>query len=474
MIIIKEQYKKVDVLKKFINRTKELAYLNSEYGKKGASLVVLYGRRRMGKTTLITQFGSDKNMLYFFATEESESENRNAFKRIVADYIKSDLLKKAYVNDWELLFRELLSYNPHERRLIVIDEFQYLGKANPAFPSIFQKIWDTQLKDANVMVILCGSLVSMMEEQTLAYSSPLYGRRTGQIKLGPIEFSHYHEFFEGKSRKELIEYYSVTGGVPKYIELFAGMEDVHTAIRERVISRQSFLYEEPAFLLQNEVSEVGSYFSMIRAIAAGNHKLGKIAAALEVKQTSLTKYLKTLIELDLLERQVPITEEQPEKSKRGLYFIKDHFIEFWFKFIYPYKSFIETGHADFVLEEIRRYGVDRHIAYVYETICRDEMWNLNMEHVWDFHFDKVGRWWDGQAEIDIVAFDSRGQDIIFGECKYTDQPVGTEVFYQLADKAKRVRWKDRRRESFILFSINGFTREMEDLAESRPGIVLRT
>lgn len=459
-------------MRTFVNRKEELAYLNSEYKKEDSSLVVIYGRRRTGKTALITKFGSDKDMLYFFATEESENENRNNFKNLVAEFIGNEILKRANIEDWDIIFQELVKYKPDRKKLIVIDEFQYLGKANKAFPSIFQKIWDTILKDKNLMVILCGSLVSLMEEQTLSYSSPLYGRRTGQIKLGQIRFEHYHDFFKGKDRKELIEYYSITGGVPKYIELFDDSEDIFTAIYKNILSKQSFLYEEPIFLLQNEVSEIGSYFSIIKAIAAGNHKLSKIASALEVKQTNLSKYLKTLIDLDILERQVPITEENPEKSKRGLYRIKDNFIEFWFKFIYPYKNFIETNNVDIVLNKIKKNIVDNHISFVYENICIDEMWSLNSMNTWDFHFDRVGRWWNNNTEIDIIAYDSNGSDIIYGECKFTEKPVDVDIYYQLVEKSKAVNWKSDGREQFILFSINGFTKQMKDLAKNNKNIIL--
>jgi AAA+ ATPase superfamily predicted ATPase len=458
---------------RFINRLEEREFLKSEYEKSGSALVILYGRRRIGKTALISEFGRAKNMLYFLATEESETENRNQFQDLVAEYTHNQLLKKALVADWDLLFDTLVNYPTNAKKLIVLDEFQYLGRTNPAFPSVFQKIWDTKLKDQPVMVILCGSLISLMETQTLVYSSPLYGRRTGQIKLKQIPFQHYHEFFPAKGNRELIEFYSVTGGVPKYIELFGDCKDIYSAIARNVLSKQSFLYEEPVFLLQNEVSEIGSYFSLLKAIAAGNHKLGKIAAVLELKPTGLTKYLKTLIDLDIMERQVPITEDNPEKSKKGFYRIKDYFIEFWFKFVYPYKSFIETGNVDFVMNKIRSDLVGRHIAIVYEDICREKMWRLNGKKKFPFYYDKVGRWWNNNNEIDIVAYDSAGKDIIFGECKYITAPLDTDVFYTLLEKKTAVTWKnEERREYFIFFSINGYTQQMRALAEGRDDILL--
>ena len=321
-------------MEQFIDREYEMETLESEYRRKGSALVIMYGRRRVGKTTLISEFIKDKNALFFLASEESEAQNRALFKEKAADFIGSDLLKNADVKSWDVIFKAIMD-SPFDRKpVIVMDEFQYIGKSNPAFPSIFQRIWEEILKTRSVMVILCGSLISMMESQTLAYSSPLYGRRTAQIRLTQIPFSYYHDFFPNKSRRELIDFYAITGGVPKYIELFSETEDIYSAIQKNVLNRSGYLYDEPHFLLQQEVSEVGSYFSIIRAIAMGNSKLSAIASVLEVPATSLTKYLKTLIDLDILEREVPITEENPEKSKKGLYKIKDNYIRFWFAFVY--------------------------------------------------------------------------------------------------------------------------------------------
>lgn len=460
-------------MKKFINRENERAFLEDEYSRDGSSLVVLYGRRRVGKTALATEFCKEKSALYFLVTEESEQQNRTAFKNMVAEYSGNELLKHAAVEDWLLVFKEWLRFPTANKKVLVIDEFQYLGKSNAAFPSIFQKIWDALLAEAGVMVILSGSLISMMESQALSYSSPLYGRRTGQIKLGQIPFRFYQEFFPGKNRKERIEYYAVTGGVPKYIELFYDSKDIYKAIERNVLSKSSFLYDEPNFLLQREVSEVGSYFSIIKTIAAGDRKLSKIATALELKQTGLTRYLKTLIDLDILEREVPITEENPEKSKRGLYKIKDNFIRFWFQFIFPNLSYIESGNEAIALRKIRNNLVDRHVAYVYEDVCIEELWRLNGEDAWNFHFDKAGRWWDNNTEIDVVAFDSQGVDIIFGECKYWSNKVGVDVLLALEEKSARVEWKKSgRRAHYVLFAIGGFTEELAELAAGRSDLLL--
>ena len=460
-------------MKQFVDREQEMETLQSEYEREGSALVVLYGRRRVGKTTLISEFIRGKKALFFLASEEAEAQNRNAFREKVAEFIDSDLLRSADIKSWDVLFKAIMETSFDSKPVIVLDEFQYLGKANPAFPSIFQRIWEEILKDRSVMVILCGSLISMMESQTLAYGSPLYGRRTAQIRLKQIPFGYYHEFFPGKSRRELIEMYAVTGGVPKYIELFSESKDIYSAIQKCVLNRSGYLYDEPHFLLQQEVSEVGSYFSIIRAIAAGNTKLSAIAGILETKATSLTKYLKTLIDLDILEREVPVTEDNPEKSKKGLYKIKDNYLRFWFAFVYPNMSFIESGHSRIVMNKIRNSLVKNHIAFVYEDVCKERMWDLNAVGAWPFNFIKLGRFWDSKDEIDIVALDPEGKNLILGECKYCSEPVGVSVLRNLEAKASAVAWERYRRKVwYVLFSASGFTQELIDEAASRADLEL--
>lgn len=449
---------------KFINRTQEFKTLEEQYNTPSSSLVILYGRRRVGKTALVTEFlKKHTDTIYYLATEESEALNLKAFREQVAEYTANELLKSASV-DWNTVFKIICEYKTSTKKIIVIDEFQHIGESNNAFPSIMQKIWDTLLKDANIMLILCGSLITLMKKQTLDYGSPLYGRRTTQIKLKQIPFKCYGEFYHGKTNKELLPFYAVTGGIPKYIETFSGTEDLYDAIAHRVLSTQGYLYEEPYFLLQKEVSEIGSYFSLIKAIAMGNRKLSEISAAVEVKQTNLTKYLKTLIDLDLVEREVAATEPVPEKSKSGLYKIKDNFISFWFRFVYPYRSYLEKGETSYVLTQIQKGFVQNFASYVYEDVCREKMWELSANDLWDFHFDKVGRYWGSKApETDIVAIDTTGKNLVLGECKYSASPKGLSVLHALQERAEMLkRLTGATNVEYIIFSNSGFTQGLSD------------
>ncbi len=459
---------------KFVDRMQEMETLQAEYGQAQASFVVVYGRRRVGKTALLNEFlRTHDHGLYFLATEESELQNLKAFKAQVADFVGNPLLKSADV-DWLSVFTQLVNYEPDVKKIIVIDEFQYIGQSNAAFPSVLQKIWDTVLKDSNIMLIICGSYVSLMKSQALDYASPLYGRRTAQIKLKQIDFKHYHQFFGEKDVEKLIPFYAVTGGVPKYVEMFCSHGDVFSAIEKSVLNRQSFLYEEPYFLLQKEVSEIGSYFSLIKAIAFGNHKLADIAAEMGVKSTSITKYLRVLMDLDLVVREVPITEPNPEKSKRGLYKLTDNFIAFWFKFVYPYRGFLEKGETAFVANKIREGFVQNHASYVYEDIAREKMWELNMAGTWDFHFDKLGRYWGDKAgEVDIVAMDSMGKNLILGECKYTKSEKGLAVFHALQEKSVALQALiNSKQVAFIIFSTGGFSKGLREEAQRNPSLTL--
>lgn len=459
----------------FIDREAEPQALEREYAREGSSFVVVYGRRRVGKTELISRFIRNRRSLYYLATEEPELQNLESFQSVAADFLQSDLLRAARLSRWEDVFREIArACGPtDERAVIVIDEFQYLGRANPAYPSIFQRIWDTMLKDANVMLVLCGSLISLMRNQVLSEESPLYGRRTAQIRMRQIPFSHYREFLPGRSTRELVERYAVTGGVPKYIELFEDEKDVYSAISANVLDRSGFLYDEPNFLLQREVPDVGTYFALIRAIAGGAHRPSEISRSFGIKQTSLNKYLKTLIDLDVLERQVPVTEGNPDKSKKSLYRIKDNFLQFWFRFVLPNLSYLETGRTAVVEKRIREHFIDGHVAYVYEDVCRERLWDLADSGELGFVPERVGRWWSGSDEIDVVGLSASEGRAVWGECKFWKDPVGANVLRALEEKAARVPWeRDRRTDAFALFSASGFTDELWEIAASRGDVVL--
>ena len=458
-------------MKKFINRERELAALENQYATVGASLMVIYGRRRVGKTTLIKEFIKDKRALYFLAREESEDISLKRFTQELNTYTGQETWPTNSFDKWKELFDAFLRYEQNEKKILILDEFPYMVESNPAFPSILQWMWDEVFQNENIMLILSGSLIHMMIRHALNYESPLYGRRTGQIKLKQIDFIFYNKFFDAMPYRDLVDLYAVTGGVPRYIELFNQKNNIFNEINRLILSQDGLLFEEPEFLLRREVEEIGSYFTIIESIAMGNRKQGKISADIGVKQTSLPKYLKTLLDLDILEREVPVTERNPEKSKMSLYQIKDNFLRFWFRFVYPERNRIELGQSDYVLERIKANFIDKHAAHIYETVCRSEIWRLAFDGV--LQLNTVGRWWNTKMEIDIVGLDSTGEDIVFAECKYRNQPMDTDAFYNLLEKKDHVQWnKGNRREKYVMFSMAGFTNQLWKLAAERDDLLL--
>lgn len=442
-------------MKKFIGRTSELKTLEKEYHRE-AGFVVIYGRRRVGKTTLIKEFIREKNAMYFLATEELESENMKNFVNTFSRFSGMDYLENAKFADWESIFRIFAQYKPEEKKILVIDEFQYLISVNPAFASIFQRIWDTFLSDSNVMVVLCGSLISMMLKEVLSYESPLYGRRTAQIKLSPLNFSEFCLNYEGMSFEDLVKLYSITGGVPKYMELLNESADIMENIKTEILQRGSFLYEEPIFLLEKEVKNTMTYFSVIKTIAAGNHKLSDIASALEVKSNFLSPYLGVLIDLEILEKRTPATERFPDKSRKGQYYIKDNFINFWFRFVAPYKGELEIGNMEPVIRKLETNMTDSHVSFVFEEISRQSLRSSGIPYV----FNRIGSYWEKTVEIDVCAVDEADKVCVLGECKYWKKSVDMKVYSQLREKSQSIKELKDYKTIYALFSKSGFTDEI--------------
>ena len=463
---------------RFIGRKNELHTLNTEYNR-NSSFVVIYGRRRVGKTTLIKEFLKNKSAFYYLATEELESQSMKRLANVIARTTKNTLLQKIEFTDWLDLFQLIADYKPEEKKVLVIDEFPYLVRTNSAFPSILQNAWDEFLKDSNVMLILSGSLIGMMQKHALSYDSPLYGRRTAQMRLTPLPFTSIYET-QNLPFEQAVEQFALTGGVPKYLEFFEDGRPLEEQLKDAVFSKNSFLYEEPNFLLKSESLTAVNYFSIIKTIADGNHKLGKIASALGQESSSLTPYLSTLSDLGFIEKRTPITEKNPEKSRKGLYFIADNFLRFWFCYVYPYKGELELDNMQIVLDEIHKDFKEKFVAFAYEDICKDIFAKLCSNNAISFVPSRIGSYWlndyDGDTEINVMSVDHQNKQVFAGECKYHTKPVDAPVYFTLKEKvdnAAEIR-KSFPKYNVIygLFSKSGFTKRMLDIAKENPNILL--
>ena len=463
---------------KFLGREKEILDLEKEYARDGG-FVVIYGRRRIGKTTLIKQFIKSKTAFYFLATKEVESQSMKRFAGVIARTTGNSVLQKAAFSDWLDLFQAVADYKPNEKKVLVIDEFPYLVKVNDSFPSILQNAWDEILKDSNVMLILCGSLISMMKKHALSYESPLYGRRTAQMRIAPLPFTTVYEN-QKLSFEEAAEQYSITGGVPKYMEFFSDVQPLYEQIKENVLSKNGFLYEEPNFLLTDEVQVPTNYFSIIKVIADGNHKLGTIAGILGLETSALTPYLKTLSELGFTEKQVPVTEKNAEKTRKGLYFISDNFLRFWFRYVYPYKGELELDNTQISLDELDKDFKEKFVAFAYEDICKEIFARLCSDKAIDFTPSKIGSYWlndkSGNTQIDVMAVDTVNKRLFAGECKYHNQPIDADVYFELVKKVDNSSEIKSAFKGYTViygvFSKSGFTSRMTDISNSNPNLFL--
>ena len=417
----------------FYNRFDELKTLEKEYAKKTASFTVIYGRRRVGKTALIQQYIKDKPYLFIYATEANFLIQLESIKPELLKLIDKPYLKDIKLESFEQLFSLLCEYDFKKRLVLVIDEYQNLCKIDKSFSSTLQKIWDMNLKEKNLHLILSGSVISMMHSEVLDYSAPLYGRRTSNIHLKPLYFKYISTFLPSLTFEDRLNVFASFGTIPKYLEIYDDSKNFRENLKENILNKNSFLYSEGYFLLKQELTELTTYFSILEIISKGDTKVGNIASKLQVPSTHLSRYLSKLIDLDILTKEVPITEKNPLKSKRGRYKFKDKFLNFWFYYVYKNLNQLEISQIDSILDEIDTNFNDRFVSFAFEEFVMEDL-KLDPKKYINFIPTKIGRWWNNHDEIDIVAFNDN--HIAFIECKWQNQVNKEEVKNKLIQKAK--------------------------------------
>ena len=357
----------------FINRKDEIQALQKEYDRQEASFTVVYGRRRVGKTALITKFIEDKPHIYFYATQSTFDQQIENFARQVIELSGLSYANRLKLNSFEDALTFLCDLKPKKKLILVIDEFQNLIYLNKSFSSTLQMLWDTRLAHANIHLILCGSVISMMYSEVLDASAPLYGRRTANIHLKPIHFRYLNAFLPELSKLDLMRVYASFGAVPKYLQIYQKHLSFMENIKQNILNKDAYLYSEGHFLLSLEIKDTGKYFSIIESIAKGKRKIGEIAASLSVHSSYLPKYMKKLIELDILVKEVPVTEPDPRKSKLGQYRIKDKFLNFWFYYVYKNYNYLELGQIESVVKDIEKNFNDYLVSFAFEDFLLEDI-----------------------------------------------------------------------------------------------------
>ena len=450
----------------FINRDNELNALEERWNSERAEFIVIYGRRRVGKTEIMIHFAENKKSAYLLATYQSEKDTIRRFSKRLAEIFDDELVLMNPYEEWDALFTYIYEKAKNERILIVFDEFPYSIEQNRALPSIIQRHWDEKLSKTKIFLMLCGSSISMMETDVLGYKSPLYGRRTGQLKIEPLNFIHATEFFPMYNIKEKIQGYAALGGIPAYLLEFDEKKNVIENINENFLKKDRFLYEETMFLLREELKEPRNYFSILKSVSAGKRKLNEIAQTSLLERNLVGKYLGVLKDLHIVERRIPVTDRNPAKSKKGLYFIQDNYIRFWFSFIYPNLDLIDAHEIERV-EKIIANGFQDFVSLCFEDLIKELLPKLCK-----MRFMNIGSWWYGDEEIDVVALNENAKKILFAECKWQNKKMNRGVYEKLLDKKEEVRWNNERREEHIaLFSKSGFTNSLKKVAESEGALL---
>jgi hypothetical protein len=434
---------------RFINRKKEFEQLETIHQTRQKELVVIYGRKRLGKTTLLRAYAQKYRSLFFSCPVSTEKEALRLFQEEMSKTLNEPLLSQMQFPGWS----EALSY-AFEKSIqmdmtVIFDEFPYLMKSVSGIESIVQHLWDRiQLP---IRIIICGSLLSVMLEKVIGSQAPLYGRRTQNIHFQQMSFNDISLFYKQKQFDNIAHWYAMFGGVPAYAERAATFDTPEQSLIELVLNPNGILYQEPEFLVREELREPGAYFSILRSIADGNTRPNKIAQDSGIQHSGINKYLDVLKRMNIIERRFLITEKSPEKSTKSLYFLKDNFLKFWFRYVYQNRSIIELGNGNDLFQHLIQPDLNRFMGAIYEEMCHQEFQHRGLQ-ILGWKPVKLGRYWDGKSEFDLIAESADSKKVAFVECKWGQQVDIKRNLFKLKQNAERIPIYNNWNKSFWIMS----------------------
>lgn len=457
----------------FLGRQWELSQLNALWQSDKFQMFILYGRRRVGKTALIREFCKDKPSIFFSAGQSNERMNLEKFSQLVYQHYGEEngssfvSMEKAlsYINERQQL----------EPLVVVIDEFPYLAAGNSSLLSDLQHIIDFQLSTGKIFLILCGSYMGFMEKEVLGVKSPLFGRRTAQLKLKPMDYADSTLFLEGFSQHEKLLLYGIFGGTPLYLSQIDNSKSIEDNVKRLFLNPMGYLYEEANMLLRQEVKELAVYSSVIEAIANGASKANDISMKTGEESAKCLKYIRVLEELGLVSREVPLLDKPT--SRKTIYHIEDLMFVFWYRYVARYRSQLENGAEEIIWSRRVEPDLNHYMGQAFERICHEYVIRKNAAGELPIMFYQLGRWWGinstsiqhEQIEIDMVAVD--GNDYIFGECKWRNELLDIGVVNTLKERAEIMQPK-RGETWYMFFSKSGFTDAVRELAVADKHIIL--
>ena len=448
----------------FYCRNEELRKLNRRYNDGKFECIVIYGRRRVGKTSIINEFCKGKSTVFFSALlEGTAKDNLKTLSRAIYAYKEPDAIQAPEYNSFDSALDEITRLAAKERIVFVIDEYPYLAKSYPSISSRLQHLIDHTWKDSKLYLILCGSSMSFMENQVLGYQSPLYGRRTGQFKIEPLTYKETAVFNPELDNVTNSFVYGVTGGIPHYINKLNVQRDFDNALLENFFDRSAYLFEEPANLLKQELREPAVYNSVITAIAEGASHMNEISTKAGIESGPCSKYLTVLINLGIIKKETPLTEKP---GKKTIYSIADPFFRFWYRFVPNNMTPIVSGRMEKIYNKAVQVHLNDYMGLIFEKMCSDYL--LYYVDEIGFQLIDIGQWWGTdavekkQVQIDLVGSTDKKNEYLIGSCKFRNEAIGVDEL-ELLKKYAIVFGKGKVYHYYI-FSKGGFTEGLKEVA----------
>ena len=455
----------------FIGREREVAALDRLYESNKFEFAVIYGRRRVGKTALINHFIDNKEAIYFMGVESNEKQNLENFSKSIIEYSSGIEAETSFLS-FQAALEYVFKLAEKKRFILAIDEYPYVARSSKSLASTLQLLIDKYKDTSKLMLILCGSSMSYMEDEVLAYKSPLYGRRTAQMKIFPFSFDEACRYLKNYSDEDKALAYGIVGGTPQYLLQMDDRLSIEDNIKNTYLNPISFLYEEPTNLLKQEVREPAIYTAIITAIAVGASRMSDISNKVDEDSNICANYLKSLINLGIVKKETPYGEKT---SRKSIYSIEDNMFRFWYRFVPNNNSVIMRGAADIVYRRIEPQ-LSEYMGAVFEEICKQYLWKLLLDGNSPVEFSELGRWWGNdpiekkQTEIDIMGEQVK-KTALFGECKWTNEKVDLGVLETLIKRSKLFSYINVH---LFLFSKSGFTKGCIDKANELGNVSLVT
>ena len=410
----------------------------------------------MSDSNAANEFCKDKPTIFFSALNTTGKENLEALSRSIMSFERPDSESVPEFSSYDAALNELTSLSKEKRIVFVIDEYPYLAKAKPAISAMLQHIIDHRWAESRMFLILCGSSMSFMENQVLGKESPLYGRRTGQFKIEPLDYKETAVFHPDLSAEDHSLVYGITGGVPHYINKLDIRGSVDEALLDNFFDRSSYLYEEPGNLLKQELREPAIYNAIIKAIAEGASRMNEIKMKVGEENSLISKYLKTLIDLGIVRKETPVTEKP---GKKTIYLLADNFFRFWYRFVPVNMSAIDSGRIVKIYPHAVKQYLPDYMGLIFEKMCQDYL--LYYSDNLPIELNEIGQWWGTdpgerkQVQIDIVGTPVEGKEYIIGSCKYRNEKIGVDELERMRHYAVVFGKGDHYH--YYIFSKGGFT-----------------